>query len=377
MSKLVEQVRERIESRYCQGGEVGTRLPPERELVRHLGVSRQTIRAAMAHMVGEGRLTRYRGRGTFVAQPPAVAAPGLTAPLTLGLILRGMNSSNCASFTAALLQAVREYDAAALVQLSNADPLAEVELLRDMHRRKVHGVLLQTAMRGTVDSAILARQLDALRGPDCPPLVLLQRDDRFTGATQVWIDDEQAGYLATRHLIEQGHKRIAHLAMFATSLGPLRERGYRRAMAEAGLEVPDGYVLDIEAVPRSPSNVEMGRNSARIFFSLARRPTAVFAYWAEVGAGVMLEALQRGLSVPEDLAVIGVAHLTEQTQSLLPLSMTTLHYDLNELAARGVEELVREIEGEPRGRHVQLPLSLITGQSTVKTARIARVIPMT
>ena len=188
--------------------------------------------------------------------------------------------------------------------------------------------------------------------------------DHYRGATSVWIDERHAGRIATRHLLELGHRRIAHVS--CNRVPPCRKRteGFQDAMAEAHVPVSPAYVLDIGTVPRTDVSLDMGRNAAKILLSQGEPPTAVFAYWAEVAAGILLEARDRGLRVPEDLAIIGVAHFQEHTESCLPVPMTQVWFDFPALARRAVRELLKELNGEPKGREIRVEPELRPAAST-------------
>jgi len=365
MAKLVERIRERIRSRYCVASEYGARLPSERQLVRELGVSRATLRSAMGDLVRQGHLRRYRGRGTFVADPSSRIPPSQTRGATIGVVIRGLSSELSAKFTHDLLDALHQHGAATLISMAEEDPLRELADLQQAVDRNVDGILLQPLLHRVLDSKTYQARLRQLELGVRTPCVLMGESNVYEDCTSVWFDDEQVGYMATKHLIEQGHKKIAHISLLRTPTVARRAAGYCRAMEEAGLPIPDGYMLDIGAVPRDPISWRMGSNAAKILFSLADPPTAVFAYWAEAAAGMMIEAHRRGMKPGVDFAAIGVAHVEPSTQYVLPCTMSTVWYDLGELARRSVEELFREVEGESCGRRIELQTEIRPGESTM------------
>ena len=181
------------------------------------------------------------------------------------------------------------------------------------------------------------------------PAILLGQSDLYPRATSIRVDAGEAGRLATQHLIDLGHRRIAHVGSRADLSFQDQTRGYRRAMRDAGLTVPREYEIDIHTVPRHLVSLEMARNAARILLSCARPPTGVFAYWDEIAAGIALEALERGLRVPGDLAVIGVvgdgADLKEQTRRLVPMGISTVWFDQGALVDLGIRTLLARVEG--------------------------------
>ncbi len=132
------------------------------------------------------------------------------------------------------------------------------------------------------------------------PYVLVNRFsdpglDPFVGS-----DDVTGARLATQHLIDLGHTRIAHLAGQSTvSTGVLRRRGYQAALTEAGLR-PDP-ALEVEA-----GFVEQGGiHGVERLLGLDQPPTAVFAVTDMVAVGAYSVARRLGVRMPEDLAIVG------------------------------------------------------------------------
>ena len=170
-------------------------------------------------------------------------------------------------------------------------------------------------------------------------IVLIDEDVPGVDVPKVFVDNVAGGYLATRHLIEIGHKRIAHVTG-PEALFTVRERlaGYRRALGEAG-------------VPFDPSLVRFGAYDRR-FGQLAAAeliarevpPTAIFAASDYLVVG-MLEALRdRGLDVPGDMSIVGFDDM-EFTSLLMP-PITTMRQSARELGRAGVALLLAILAGD-------------------------------
>ncbi|NUR61634.1 MAG: LacI family DNA-binding transcriptional regulator [Catenulispora sp.] len=147
----------------------------------------------------------------------------------------------------------------------------------------------------------------------------------FVGATN-W----SGGRVATRHLIELGHCRIAMIAAAPDVLCcTARLDGYRSALGAAGLPV------DEQLVARAALTREAGTVAARALLDLADRPTAVFASNDLQALGVYQAARERGLRIPEDLSVVGFDDLP--VVAWVDPPMTTVHQPLAEMAAAATE----------------------------------------
>ena len=134
------------------------------------------------------------------------------------------------------------------------------------------------------------------------PTVLV--DTSYPGLPSVCIDDREGGALATRHLIALGHKRIAFVSepphnAFGFIAGARREEGFRSTMAEAGLHVPASLVR-YGAYLHSAA-----RQMAIELLSLPDRPTAIVAASDVQAVGCLEAATHLGISVPDELSVVG------------------------------------------------------------------------
>jgi LacI family transcriptional regulator len=165
--------------------------------------------------------------------------------------------------------------------------------------------------------------------------------------------------MATEHLLQLGHTRIATIA------GPLnwiatgdRLLGYRAALAAAGKLAPDRLVR----VGGEPT-VAHGLMAARALLDQPEPPTAIIAFNDKIAIGAMEAAAERGLRVPENLSVVGFDDL-ELSRVVVP-QLTTVRQPLQEMARLGVELLLRLIVGgEIDTLHVELATELVPRAST-------------
>jgi DNA-binding LacI/PurR family transcriptional regulator len=177
--------------------------------------------------------------------------------------------------------------------------------------------------------------------------------------SSVVIDDVMGGRIAARYLLDKGHRRIAFLGdtdLPEYSLHPVSQRlvGFRKALKEAGIELPDVLVR------LAPYSQEQTRQVAAELLSLSQPPTAIFAATDFQALGVLKAARQLKIQVPEQLAVVGFddLDLAEYTD------LTTIRQHLDESGRLAVEILLAQIESPSRPpRHVKLPLSLIVRET--------------
>jgi LacI family transcriptional regulator len=172
----------------------------------------------------------------------------------------------------------------------------------------------------------------------------------------------QVGEIATRHLIDIGKKRIAHIGGKNTSPAFQRLRGYRNALEANSLPAPESVVVVCERTEESGDRV--GYEAMRQLLQLSPRPDAVFCYNDLTALGAIEATLDAGLRVPQDIAFIGCGNLRYANYLRVPLSSIDHGTaELGRIAGEFALELSAKPEQEPRS--VLVPPRLVARDSTV------------
>jgi LacI family transcriptional regulator len=169
--------------------------------------------------------------------------------------------------------------------------------------RKVDGLIIASAQR-------TAKAIKGLK----IPYVLIDRRIPGLDANYVGTKNEDIGYLATNHLIEQGCRRIAHLKGPSLSTAVGRLRGYRRALATHKIAPQENLILEAGHEDAS------GYLAMREVLKRKRRPDGVFCFNDPVAVGAVRAILEAGLSIPQDIAVVGAANMHYSDILRIPLS---------------------------------------------------------
>ncbi|SDN59357.1 LacI family DNA-binding transcriptional regulator [Alkalicoccus daliensis] len=191
------------------------------------------------------------------------------------------------------------------------------------------------------------------------PIICCNEYDSNAKLPMVICDQEHGGYLGTRHLIEQGHKRIAYAGgTDRIELTRDRYRGFERAMKEADLAIDRALLFP------SFYGIEDGKNIFQQIISMKQPPTAIFAGGDEVAAGIIREAKQFQYRVPEDLAVLGFDN--QPLAELIDPGITTIDQPIKQMGTRAVELMVEMIKENHEVTYSKetLPLQLIKREST-------------
>jgi LacI family transcriptional regulator len=171
-------------------------------------------------------------------------------------------------------------------------------------------------------------------------------------------DNLRGAQLATEHLLELGHRRIAMVTGRPDlQSAQLREQGYRQALATAGVAVDE----DLIAV--GAYDPAVSAESARRLLAVTDPPTAVFAANDLSAIATMQVATELGLNVPRELSVVGFDNIPES--ALVTPALTTVDQGIRTMGLRSMELLIRLIRGEPAEvTHITLATNLVVRQST-------------
>ncbi|MFB9685133.1 LacI family DNA-binding transcriptional regulator [Amycolatopsis plumensis] len=209
-----------------------------------------------------------------------------------------------------------------------------------------------------VDGAVLVTPTVSLDVVPGTPVVAV---DPHTGPSHlptIDSDNLRGAQLATEHLLDLGHRRIAFLAGRPDlQSAELRKTGYLRALTAAGI-TPDEDLIRIGAY-----DPEVSAASAHALLTGPDRPTAVFAANDISAIATVDAARELGLAVPDDLSVVGFDNVPESALCSPPL--TTVDQPIREMGHRAIRMLIALINGDEVERtHVTLDTGLVVRRST-------------
>ncbi len=189
------------------------------------------------------------------------------------------------------------------------------------------------------------------------PVVAVDHNVGSSGLPTVDADNLNGAVMATEYLLERGHRRIGFLAGRPDlESAHLRERGYRLALERAGVEV------DPSLIRVGGYQVDTAREGTRQLLELDERPSALFAANDVSAIAAMSVARSLGLSVPDDLSVIGFDNVPESALSEPPL--TTIEQPIKQMGFDAAKILIRLIDGtESVPEHTLLPTRLVERSS--------------
>jgi len=308
-----------------------------KEVAQALGVSTMTVSRAVNNRsnIQESTKKRIIEKAREMGYTPNHVAKSLVSSktYTIGVIIPQISHA----FFPEVVKGIEEvtYNMNYQLFLANTSENFEREkkAVDTLRSKRVDGILVSTSQ----DMADYSFYIQLIRSG--PPIVFFDRCIENIGASCIGVNDESASMQITEHLIGHGYKRIAHLSgPSRVTIGKKRLDGYLSAMKKHMYTVHDDWVVE------SGFREEGGFKAMTRLLDLPKklRPRAVVAVNDPVAFGAIDAIQQRGLSVPQDIAIVG---FTDDIRAgLISCPLTTIHqpaYVVGKIAAR---KLINTIE---------------------------------
>jgi GntR family transcriptional regulator of arabinose operon len=340
----------------------GSRLPTEQALTQEHQISRNTVRQAMSALVHEGLLERVQGRGTFVSESLVQSSSVRVAEKRLGVVLSQTGDQLNMEILIGIEQAAKSRGYQVSFSYSEESPAQQARDIERLHADRVAGLIVFPVSNEENDPAIAQVYASGI------PVVLVDRYLPRLATDFVVADNFNGGYRATEHLLILGHTRIGFVHLSAANLRTTsvqdRWAGYRAALRDHGLPYDETLVCAYSANSGSPSD-----HPYVAFLSRQDRPSAVFVVTDQQVPALFQAARRCGLSVPEDLAVVGFDDLNFAAHLNPPL--TTVSQPRIDIGLRAGHLLMNRVEGSTLPpQQVVLPTSLVMRESCGARLRI-------
>lgn len=306
------------------------------DLAERLNLATSTISRALKdhHTISDKTITKVKQTAEEMGFVPNTLAAGLRGNKTktigvliptvtpfLSLLIRGVEiCARKAGYTVIIMQSHNSYE-------------EEINMVKSLYSNRVSGVICSLSIE-TEDTTHFHQFSN-----NNIPLVFVDRVPKNYNTFRVIIDNYAAGYKATKHLIEQGCVRIAHLTAGSefANLYNERKRGYIDALLDHNIEVREELIVNLKSL-----TYEEGVKASNQLFDINPIPDGLFAPGDMVAVSAIQTAKKRGIKIPEDISIIGFNN--DPISEIIDPKLSTITHPAEKMGKAAAEIIIKNLE---------------------------------
>jgi DNA-binding LacI/PurR family transcriptional regulator len=336
-----------------------------KDIARAADVSHSTVSRALSDspLVSVETKSRIQRLARQMGYSPDAQARSLVMgrTQTIGVVVTAVTDPFIAEIVQAVERTARDHEYSVILASSSSESEREIAAVEMLQSKRVDGVIVTSSRIG----ALYQEHLERLRVPVV--LINSRRQERGAYTFSVMVDNRHGGYLATEHLLQLGHRRIAYISGPAGHSDDMeRQAGYEEALTGVGI-APDPAL-----VVQGSGRMEGGAMALTTLMALKVPPSAVFCYNDVTAAGLLHAAWHAGLSLPKDLAVVGFDDIP--LASYLRPPLTTVAQPTPMMGERAVQ-MVLSLMSNGRPRLADVSNVVVQGELIVRDSSGAQLRP--
>ncbi|HWI90043.1 MAG TPA: LacI family DNA-binding transcriptional regulator [Flavisolibacter sp.] len=316
-----------------------------RGLQDHPGISKKTKKRILDVVEEMGYRTNHFARNLRQQQTK-----------TIGVLVHELNSNFITSVLAGIEKVTTEAGYDIIIAHSSESYEKEVANAKNLFHKRVDGLIASLAF-DTNDLEHFQSYVD--KGV---PILFFDRVEQNENSTVVIIDNAKCGYIATKHLIDQGCKKIAHItSSLKRNVYSQRYKGYRDALFDNGIEFDESLLIVGDLSEKA------GIDAAMKMLKISPLPDGAFITNDFVAAVCMRTLKENGISIPNDIAIVGFNN--DAIGKLIEPALTTINYpgeDVGEIAARNLINHLKGISNLHQTNTIVVRSDLIVRKSSLK-----------
>ncbi|MFH1904382.1 MAG: GntR family transcriptional regulator [bacterium] len=329
-------------------------LSSEPRLAKEYNVSRFTVSKAISELSAEGLLYRIQGKGTFLSPKKPLQRTGL-----IGILARELDKPYIWGEVARTVEE-EVYKTGGNLLLGHTDNSYQrfKKYIQLYQERKVDGLIIAPLMTEKKYEEI---NLNLLRQIEKASISYVLIDGYLENYPTdcVIINNEEMGYSLTRHLLEQGYRRIAFISTPYCSSAKDRLNGYKKALEEVGIS------CDEKLISFSKARFEKDAYLLAKNLLAKQKPDAFFGVNDVFAYGAFKAIEEAGLNVPKDIGLVGFDDSTIAYKLKVPL--TTVRQPREEIGEKAIQLLRKRIEKpDKKAERIVLSAKLIIRESSVR-----------
>ncbi len=311
------------------------------DIAEKLNLATSTISRALQdhHTISKKTIKKVKETAEKMGYVPNTLAAGLRGnkTKTIGVLIPTITQPFLSSLISGIEIAAQKSGYTVIIMQSHDSYEDEVNMAKALYSNRVSGVISSLAME-TRDTSHFDQFIS-----NNIPLVFVDRVPKNFNTFRVIIDNYAAGYKATKHLIEQGCTRIAHLTA-GSEFGNLyneRKRGYIEALKDHNIPIDEDLVVYLKAV-----TYEEGVKASNQLFDISPRPDGVFASGDIIAVSAVQTAKKRGLKVPEDIAVIGFNN--DPISQIIDPNISTITHPAEKMGKASADIILKNLKRDKK-----------------------------
>lgn len=266
---------------------------------------------------------------------------------TIGLVVTSIDDPFFSDVARGVEEIARSANFSVVLSTTHNDPDQEMAVIETFHQRRVDGILVASSRL----SDIHRERLDSIQVPTV--LINRQAESQHKMLHWVAVDDRKGAMLAVEHLLQLGHRSIGYIGVGSRpKSNRQRLEGYQKALAASGvLPQPEWVVLASDGEASHEEDAAIGETLLPAL--LAAGVTAVFCYNDMVAIGALQACRKRGMTVPQELSIIGFDDI-KMADYVTP-TLTTIHQPKVRLGQLAMEMLLDLLNSRSVRNHVLSP----------------------
>jgi LacI family transcriptional regulator len=307
------------------------------DIAEKLNLAASTISRALKdhHSISDKTIKKVKQTAKEMGFVPNTLAAGLRGNVTktIGILIPTVTQPFLSSLISGIEIAAQKSDYSVIIMQSHDSYQMEVDLAKSLYSNRVSGVICSLAMETRDTSHFKQFSNNKI------PLVFVDRVPKDYDTFRVVINNYLAGYKATKHLIEQGCRRIAHLTA-VSEFGTLyneRKRGYIDALLEHDIPVQDNLIISLKEM-----TYEAGVKACNQLFDLKAAPDGLFAPGDILAVSAVQTAKKRGIKVPDQFAVIGFNN--DPISEIIEPNISTITHPAEKMGKAAAELIIKNLK---------------------------------
>lgn len=314
----------------------GERVYSDYELASRFNVSRHTARQAMSELVNEGWLYRVKGKGTFVADYRN-KRENTTASGMIGVMTTYLDDYIFPSIIKGMYDSLNDSNYSLVLSYTNNKIEKEAAVLSSMFQKKIDGLIIEPTKSALPNPNIGMYQEFIDLGI---PIIFINGYYNEVNASYVVEDDLIGGYIAAKHLVGLGHKKIAAIFKVDDIQGHNRYKGFLKLCREKKLSINENAIIWIST---EDINFMFQQENDNIFLKRIEDCTAIMCYNDQISLKVIELFKRNNIKVPDDMSLISFddSDLAEITD----VKLTTVAHpkiELGRIAGKKLLELIKD-----------------------------------